>query len=143
MRARFRSATRWATIVLEALLTSGCAFVHGGVPVLLPIDSAVISRDTSGIPHATFLVVFAPLPETIEHPPSTAASIGYAILAPASPPSGVWRLERVVGLIGTQSSGRPVLPQKFNAPPEHVPIEAYYRRVDGSVAISVDMIGPG
>ena len=111
--------------------------------VLLPLDHATFYRDTMGISQVSLDIAFSTSPEIVDRPPATAASGGFAILVPGTDQTGLWRLERVVGLTDSQSSKRPVLPPQFNAPPKVVPVEAIYRRIDQTVVIRVDEPNPG
>lgn len=135
-------AARIVTIILGVFLTVGCAFIHPGISVLLPLDDAGVARDTTGATFASFVIALPTSPDIVERPPATRGSRGFAILAPGSSQADFWHLERVVGLIDDQSSQRRILPPKLNAPPQHVPVAVIYRGVDRKVVIQVDIYGP-
>ena len=131
-----------ATIVLGALLATGCAFGHAGDKVLLPFVGATFYRDTMGTTMVSFAITFPTSPDIVDRPPATAGSRGFAILTPGTSATGLWRLERVVGLVDDQSSRLPILSEKFKASPQHVSVQAFYRSVDQKVSIQVEESSP-
>lgn len=126
-----------ALIAMVTLTTTSCAILHPGVAVLFPLDNASISRDTIGSTIASYGVALSALPEMLEKPAPATFSCGFAILTPGPTQREPWRVEHIVGLVDSQSSRLPILPQQFNAPPKHVPVSACYRPLDQKVVLQV------